>query len=121
MQPSQMYTPGPAISLRTSSWVLPQNVQASRWSRVPRLRLASPDAEPAAGTAGLLDDLVHSLVAEPEAGGQLAQGRAVQVQAPDGPVEIGACHLDVAFGVDQPLLSLPGLGQQVIVHAVYCN
>ena len=78
-------------------------------------------ADPAAGTAGLLDDLVHSLVAEPEAGGQLAQGRAVQVQAPDGPVELGACHLDVAFGVDQPLLSLPGLGQQLIVHVVYCN
>jgi hypothetical protein len=78
-------------------------------------------ADPAAGTAGLLDDLVHSLVAEPETGGQLAQGRAVQVQAPDGPVELGACHVDVAFGVDQALLSLPGLGQQVIVHDVYCN
>ena len=88
----------------------------------PALTLAAvADADPAAGTAGLLDDLVHSLVAEPEAGGQLAQGRAVQVQAPDGPVELRAGHVDVAFGVDQALLSLPGLGQQVIVHVVYCN
>ena len=82
---------------------------------------AVADADPAAGTACLLDDLVHSLVAEPEAGGQLTQGRAVQVQPPHGPVELGACHLDVAFGVEQPLLGLPGLGQQLSVHVVYCN
>jgi hypothetical protein len=78
-------------------------------------------ADPAAGTAGLLDDLVYPLVAEAEAPGQLAQGCAVQVQAPDGPVELGARHVDVTFGIDQPFLGLPGLGQQLVVHLVYCN
>jgi hypothetical protein len=72
---------------------------------------AVTDPDPAAGTAGFLDDLVHALVAEPEVGGQLAQGGAVQVQAPDGPVELGAGHGHVAFGVDQPVLGLLGLGQ----------
>jgi hypothetical protein len=64
---------------------------------------------------------VHSLVAEAEFGGELAQGRSVQVQAPDGAVEVGAGHVGVALGIDQPLLGVPGLGQQVLVHVVYCN
>jgi hypothetical protein len=75
-------------------------------------------AQPAAGAAGLLDDLVHPLVAEAEGGAELAQGRAVQVQAAHGPVELGAGHLGVALGVDQPFLSLPGLGEQLVVHSV---
>jgi hypothetical protein len=45
----------------------------------------------------------------------------VQVQAPDGPVELGARYLDVALGIDQPLLRLPGLSEQLIIHLVYCN
>ena len=83
--------------------------------------VAAPDAHPAAGTAGLLDDLMHPLVAQAQVGGQLAQGRAVQVQPPHGPVELGSRHLHVALGIDQPLLGLPGLGQQLIVHFVYCS
>jgi hypothetical protein len=78
-------------------------------------------AHPAAGAAGFLDDLVHSLVAEAELGGELAQGRSVQVQAPHGTVELGAGHVGVALGVDQPLLGLPGLGHQVLIYTVYCN
>jgi hypothetical protein len=78
-------------------------------------------AQPAAGTAGRLDDLVHPLVTEAQAGGELAQGRAVQVQAADRPVEFGPEHVGVPLGVDQPFLGLPGLGQQRLVHAVYCN
>jgi hypothetical protein len=75
-------------------------------------------AHPAAGTAGLLDDLVHPLMAEAEGDGELAQRRAVQVQAPHGPVEIGAGHLGVTLGVDQPLLSPPGLAEQRFIHSV---
>ena len=82
---------------------------------------AFPGPDPAAGTAGLLDDLVHPLVAETEFGGELAQGRSVQVQAAHGAVELGAGHVGVALGVNQPLLRLPGLGQQGLVHIVYCN
>ena len=78
-------------------------------------------AQPAAGTAGRLDDLVHPLVAEAQAGGELAQRSAVQVQAAHRPVEFGPGHVGVPFGVDQPFLGLPGLGQQRLVHAVYCN
>ncbi len=60
-------------------------------------------------------------MAEAERGGEFAQRRAVQVQAPDGPVEVGAGHLGVTLGVDQPLLSLPRLGEQCFVHSVYCK
>jgi hypothetical protein len=60
-------------------------------------------------------------MAEPEAGGQLAQGRAVQVQAPDRPVELGARDVGVALGVDQPFLGSPGLGEKLLGHAVYRN
>jgi len=87
----------------------------------PRIRADPVAAQPAARTAGRLDDLVHPLVAEPKAGGELAQGRAVQMQAADRPVEFGPGHVGVPLGVDQPFLSLPGLGQQRLVHAVYCN
>jgi hypothetical protein len=45
----------------------------------------------------------------------------VQVQAADRPVEFGPGNVGVAFGVYQPFLGLPGLGQQRLVHAVYCN
>jgi len=64
---------------------------------------------------------VYPLVAEAEFGGKLAQGRSVQVQAPHGAVEVGAGHVGVALGIDQPLLGVPGLRQQVLVHVVYCN
>jgi hypothetical protein len=57
-------------------------------------------------------------MAEVEGSGELAQGRAVQVQAPHGPVELGAGHLHVTLGVDQPLLGQPGLVEQCIVHSV---
>jgi esterase/lipase superfamily enzyme len=88
----------------------------------PRLGQAAAGASgPAAGAAGLLDDLVHPLVAQAQGRGDLAQRRAAQVQAPDGPVELRAGHLEVTFGVDQLLLGEPGLGEQVIVHRVYCN
>ena len=87
----------------------------------PRVGADPVAAQPAAGTAGRLDDLVHPLVAEAEAGGELAQGRSVQVQAADRPVEFGPGHVGVPLGVDQPFLGLPGLGQQCLVHAVYCN
>ena len=83
--------------------------------------LPLPAADPAAGSAGLLDDLVHPLVAEAQAGGDLAQRRAVQVQAPDGVVKLGPGHLGVALGIDQPFPGLPGLPEQLLVHAVYCN
>jgi hypothetical protein len=55
---------------------------------------------------------------ETEGGSELAQGRAVQVQAPHGPVELGTGHLGVTFGADQPLLGLPRLAEQCFVHAV---
>ena len=87
----------------------------------PRVGADPVAAQPAAGTAGRLDDLVHPLVAEAQAGGELPQGRAVQMQAADRPVELGPGHVGVSFGVDQPFLSLPGLGQQRLVHTVYCN
>jgi hypothetical protein len=45
----------------------------------------------------------------------------VQVKAPHGPVELGPEHLRVALGIDQPFPGLPGLGQQLFVHAVYCK
>ena len=64
---------------------------------------------------------MHPLVAEPQVRGQFAQGRAVQVQAPDGPVELGARHVGVALGIDQPFLGSPRLAQQIVVHVVYCN
>ena len=59
---------------------------------------------------------MHPLVAEAEAGGELAQRRAVQVQPPNRPVEVGPGHLDVALGIDQPFLGSPGLGEQLIIH-----
>jgi hypothetical protein len=45
----------------------------------------------------------------------------VQVQAADGAVEVGPGHVGVALGVDQALLGLPGIGQQRLIHVVYCN
>jgi hypothetical protein len=36
-------------------------------------------------------------------------------------VEFGPEHVGVPLGVDQPFLGLPGLGQQRLVHTVYCN
>ncbi len=82
----------------------------------PLLRLPCAAAQPPAGTARRLDDLVHPLVAQAEAGGKLAQGRALQMEPADGPVEVGPGHLGVAFGVDQPLLGADGFGQKLGVH-----
>jgi hypothetical protein len=90
--------------------------------RAGRLVLAGgAAADPSAGAARRLDDLVNSLVAEAERGRQFAQRAAVQMQAPYGPVELGPGHLGVTLSVDQPLLGLPGRGQQLIVHDVYRN
>ena len=91
---------------------MPQKVQAS----TGRERPSSTAAQPAAGTAGRLDDLVHPLVAEAEAGGQLAQRGTVQVQPSHRPVEVGPGHFGVALGVDQPFLGSPGLGEQILIH-----
>src|SRR6266851_4499397 len=82
----------------------------------PLLRLPHAAAQPSAGTARRLDDLVHPLVAQAEAGRELAQGRALQMEPADGPVEVGPGHLGVAFGVDQPLLGADGFGQKLGVH-----
>ena len=73
-------------------------------------------AQPAAGAAGRLDDLVDALVAEAEGTGQLAERGAVQVQAADGAVEVGPGHLGVALGVDQAFLSTPGFGEPVLIN-----
>jgi len=43
------------------------------------------------------------------------------MEPPDRPVELGARHIGVAFGIDQPFLGMSGLGEQLIVHNVYCN
>src|SRR5260370_952555 len=73
-------------------------------------------AQPPGGPARRLDDLVYPLVAQAEASGELTQGRALQVEPADGPVEFGPGHLRVAFGVDQPLLGADGFGQKLGVH-----
>jgi hypothetical protein len=59
---------------------------------------------------------VHPLVAEAEADGELAQRRAVQMQPPNGLVELSPGHLDVALGVDQPFPGSLGLGEQLAIH-----
>ena len=35
--------------------------------------------------------------------------------------ELGARHVGVALGIDQPFLGSPGLAEQVVAHSVYCN
>jgi hypothetical protein len=59
---------------------------------------------------------VHPLVAEAKADGELAQRRAVQMQPPNGPVELSPGHLDVALGVDQPFPGSLGLGERLVIH-----
>jgi len=36
-------------------------------------------------------------------------------------VKLSAGNIGVMLGIDQPLLSLPGLAQQFLIHAVYGN
>ena len=76
---------------------------------------------PAARTASSLHNLMHPLVTEPECGSDITKRRAVKMQPPHGAVKLSAGNIGVMLGIDQPLLSLPGLAQQFLIHAVYGN
>ena len=64
---------------------------------------------------------MHPLVTEPECGSDITKRRAVKMQPPHGAVKLSAGNIGVMLGIDQPLLSLPGLAQQFLIHAVYGN
>ena len=80
---------------------------------------AGPGAGPFGGlapgpaAAGALHDLVYALVAEAERGGDLAERRAGQVQAADGPVEFRPRALGGALGLDEIRLGDLRLVQKV--------
>jgi hypothetical protein len=50
-----------------------------------------------------LDDLVHALVAEAEALGDLSQGAALCVEAPDRVAVVGPGALELVLGLEHPV------------------
>jgi hypothetical protein len=62
---------------------------------------------------------VNPLVAEPQCGSNVTKRCAALVQAPHRTVELTAGHFGVVLSTDQPLPGLPGLTQQLVIHAVY--
>jgi len=73
-------------------------------------------SSPSPPTAGGLDDLVHPLVTEVESGGEFPQGRAAEMQATNGTVELSLGDLCGMVGLNELFLRPSGRGQQVLVH-----
>ena len=76
--------------------------------RAPREALEGPgEAPPGAGSGGAalfaLDDLVHALVAEPEALGDLAKGSSFGMEPPDRVVVVGPGPLQLVLRLDHPV------------------
>ena len=53
---------------------------------------------------------------EPQCGSDVTRARAFRDQTAHGMVELGPSPSCVLFEMFQPLLSLPGLGQQLLIH-----
>jgi hypothetical protein len=72
-------------------------------------------------TAGPLGNLVKLLVAESQRGSDVPGWRAVREQAVHGTVELSPGGFGFLLGLPQPLLGLPGLGQQLLVHIAHSS
>jgi hypothetical protein len=59
---------------------------------------------PATAPTRALDDLMHTLMAQAQRRGDLAQRGAAQVQPADRAMEIGSGALRLTLGLDQPPL-----------------
>jgi len=70
----------------------------------------------AARTACRLDHLIELLIAEPQRGSDALRPRAAYDQPMHRAAELGPGRLGCLLGPDQPLLGLPGLGQQLVIH-----
>jgi hypothetical protein len=70
----------------------------------------------AARTASSLDQLIKLLVAEPQRGSDVLRPRAAYDQMVHRTAELGPGRLGCLLGLGQPLLGLPGLGQQLLIH-----
>src|SRR5262249_55301863 len=92
----------------------------SSTERAVELGCGPSSSSPAAAAAGRFDYLMDALVAELELVGEVAQRCTAQVETSYSAVKFGTVDLTVLLGVEQPLLSLPGVCDQLFVdHVVY--
>ena len=85
-------------------------------------RAAAATGPAVGGRLAALDDLMHALVAQAEILGDLAQGAAGRVQAPDGVVVVGPGGLEAVLKLEEAVASRAGFRQKCGVewcHAVY--
>ena len=69
--------------------------------------------------AGLLDNPVKLLGVEPQCGSDVTRARAFRDQTAHGMVKLGPGPFRFLFEIFQPLLSLPCLGQQLLIHIAH--
>ena len=94
--------------------------------KVPRPKLATSSlrrgpAALATRVSSLVGQLIKLPVADPQCGGDVLRLRAVQDQTLHGTVERRPGHVGFVLGMDQPLLSLPGLGQPLLIHLAHTS
>jgi hypothetical protein len=108
-----MYTPGPAISLRTSRCGPPQNEHDRSICGAP--------ASLAARTVSRKENLLQLLSAETKHGSDVPPRRTARDQPVHTTMELSAGNRGIAFSIDQPPLGPPGLSQQLLIHPAHCS
>lgn len=68
-----------------------------------------------------MGQLIKLSVADPQRGSDVLRLGAVQDQALHGTVERRPGNVGLVLGMDQLLLSLPGLGQPLLIHLAHTS
>jgi hypothetical protein len=71
--------------------------------------------------SSLVGQLIKLLVADPQGGSDVLRLGAVQDQALHSTVERCPGNVGLVLGMDQLLLSLPGLGQPLLIHLAHIS
>ena len=71
--------------------------------------------------AGLLDNLVKLLAIEPQCGSDVPRPRAFRDQTAHGIVKLSPGGFCFVFEMFQPLMGVPGLGQQLLIHITHSS
>src|SRR5690348_5362504 len=94
--------------------------------RCPAESASQPGLRPAVAAlafrpAALLDNLVKLLAAKPQGGSDVSRPRAFRDQTAHGIVKLSPGSFCFVIEMFQPLLGLPGLGQELLIHIAHSS
>jgi len=89
--------------------------------RASQSDVRGPGAALAFSSAGLLDNLVKLLSVEFQCGSDVPRPRALREQTAHGMVKLSPGSCCFVFEICQPLLGLPGLCQQLLIHIAHSS